>query len=104
MHPGVMSVGDLHIGNFGTWRDSEGRLCWGVDDFDESYPFPYTNDLVRLATSVKMLIDSEGLGIKLRDACDAILEGYRETLKDGGYSFRFGGTAGPPWNNWGSWN
>ena len=47
--PAVLSVGDLHIENFGTWRDAEGRLIWGINDFDEAYPMPYTNDLVRLA-------------------------------------------------------
>src|ERR1039458_5738131 len=35
--PKVLAVGDLHVGSFGTWRDTEGRLSWGVDDFDESY-------------------------------------------------------------------
>src|ERR1700754_2038996 len=49
--PRVLGVGDLHIENFGTWRDTEGRLSWGVNDFDEACPLPYTNDLVRLATS-----------------------------------------------------
>src|SRR4051812_11903407 len=34
--PSVPSVGDLHVENFGTWRDGEGRLVWGVNDFDES--------------------------------------------------------------------
>ncbi|MGB6484912.1 MAG: DUF2252 family protein [Candidatus Acidiferrales bacterium] len=82
--PEVLAVGDLHVGNFGTWRDIEGRLCWGVDDFDECYRLPYTNDLVRLAVSVKIVIESEYLTIKLREACDAILEGYRESLKNGG--------------------
>jgi uncharacterized protein (DUF2252 family) len=82
--PQVLAVGDLHVGSFGTWRDAEGRLSWGVDDFDESYPLPYTNDLVRLAASVKMVIDSETLTVKLRDGCDAILEGYEQTLEDGG--------------------
>jgi uncharacterized protein (DUF2252 family) len=38
--PKVLAVGDLHIGSFGTWRDAEGRLSWGVGDFDESYPLP----------------------------------------------------------------
>ena len=61
-----MAVGDLHVGSFGTWRDSEGRMCWGVDDFDESYPLPYTNDLVRLAASVKLGVDVEGLTIKFK--------------------------------------
>jgi uncharacterized protein (DUF2252 family) len=54
--PKVLAVGDLHVGSFGTWRDTEGRLSWGVDDFDESYPLPYTNDLVRLAASVRIVI------------------------------------------------
>ena len=49
--PVVLAVGDLHIENFGTWRDSDGRLVWGINDFDEAYPLPYTNDLVRLAAS-----------------------------------------------------
>ena len=82
--PKVLAVGDLHIGSFGTWRDKEGRLCWGVDDFDESFPLPYTNDLVRLAASVKMGIDSEDLTIKLKDGCNSILEGYQKTLRVGG--------------------
>jgi hypothetical protein len=59
--PKVLAVGDLHVNGFGTWRDVEGRLCWGVDDFDEAYPLAYTNDLVRLAASVKIVIDAEGL-------------------------------------------
>ena len=57
----MLAVGDLHVNSFGTWRDAEGRLCWGVDDFDESYPLAYTNDLVRLAASLKIVIDAESL-------------------------------------------
>jgi len=34
--PPVLGVGDLHIENFGTWRDEEGRLIWGVNDLDEA--------------------------------------------------------------------
>src|ERR1700692_2750759 len=74
--PKVLAVGDLHVGSFGTWRDSEGRLSWGVDDFDESYPLPYTNDLVRLAASVKIVIDAEHLTM-----------GYKKALKAGGCPF-----------------
>jgi hypothetical protein len=83
--PQIVAVGDLHVGSFGTWRDGEGRLCWGVDDFDEAYPLPYTNDLVRLAASVKSMIDSDGIDMKFRRACDVILEGYVQILKDGGH-------------------
>ncbi len=82
--PRVLACGDLHVGSFGTWRDSEGRLCWGVDDFDEAYPLPYTNDLVRVATSLKIVGDSEELTISSKAGCDAILEGYQQTLKRGG--------------------
>jgi uncharacterized protein (DUF2252 family) len=85
--PKLLAVGDLHVGSFGTWRDSEGRMCWGVDDFDESFPLPYTNDLVRLATSVKLGVDAERLSIKFKQGCDAILEGYRKTLRAGGHPF-----------------
>jgi hypothetical protein len=74
----------LHINSFGTWRDSEGRLCWGVDDFDEAYPLAYTNDLVRLAASLKIMIDAKEISIKLKAGCDAILDGYLNSLREGG--------------------
>ena len=83
--PQVLAVGDLHVNSFGTWRDVEGRLCWGVDDFDESYWLPYTNDLVRLAASVKIVADADGLAIKVKAGCEAILEGYVQSLKEGGH-------------------
>jgi hypothetical protein len=82
--PRVIAVGDLHVNSFGTWRDAEGRLCWGVDDFDEAYPLAYTNDLVRLAASLKIVIDAESLSIQFKDGCDAILDGYRQSLRADG--------------------
>ena len=92
----VLGVGDLHVGSFGTWRDREGRLCWGVDDFDDAYPLPYTNDLVRLAASIRMVTDSEDLTIGFRDGCDAVLEGYLESLKDGRMPIRSSRTRKEP--------
>ena len=47
--PAVLSLGDAHIENFGTWYDDEGRLVWGVYDFDEVAEIAYPFDLVRLA-------------------------------------------------------
>src|ERR1700732_1816978 len=44
--PRVLGVGDLHVENFGTWRDTEGRLVWGINDFDEAAEYAYTTDLV----------------------------------------------------------
>jgi Uncharacterized protein conserved in bacteria (DUF2252) len=52
--PQILSVGDTHVENFGTWRDAEGRLVWGINDFDEAATMPYPLDLVRLAASVRL--------------------------------------------------
>src|SRR6266567_6203181 len=88
--PSVLAVGDLHIENFGTWRDAEGRLIWGVNDFDEAHPLPYTFDLLRLAVSAHLAIKSEHLTIRRREACDCILEGYREGIRSEGRPFVLG--------------
>jgi hypothetical protein len=85
--PAVLGVGDLHIENFGTWRDTEGRLIWGVNDLDEAFPAPYTLDLVRLAASAYLAIDGEHLKMTKRDAAEAIEEGYRDSIANGGQAF-----------------
>jgi hypothetical protein len=85
--PVVLGVGDLHVENFGTWRDSEGRLIWGINDFDETWPLPYTNDLVRLAASAHIAISENHLALNLKSASAAILEGYSEALAAGGRPF-----------------
>ena len=85
--PTVLGVGDLHIENFGTWRDAEGRLIWGVNDFDEATDFPYTIDLVRLATSALIAIWHGHLGLDRNDACQALLDGYTKGLEKGGKPF-----------------
>src|SRR6059036_441072 len=85
--PTVLAVGDLHVENFGTWRDAEGRLVWGVNDFDEAWPLPYTNDLVRLATSALVAREYHDLRTDGKEAVSAILDGYREALEQGGHAF-----------------
>jgi hypothetical protein len=85
--PVAQSVGDLHVENFGTWRDVEGRLIWGVNDFDEAWWMPYTCDLVRLATSALMAIAANHMQIEGKRACQAILQGYKDGLRAGGRIF-----------------
>jgi uncharacterized protein (DUF2252 family) len=80
--PATIAVGDLHIENFGTWRDSDGRLAWGVNDFDEVDLLPYTIDLVRLATSAVLAIRAEHLALAPHAACEAILQGWRERVEE----------------------
>jgi uncharacterized protein (DUF2252 family) len=82
--PAVLAVGDLHVENFGTWRDAEGRLIWGVNDFDETVTLPYTQDLVRLATSALLAIGESELSLPARGACNSIVKGYIESLEAGG--------------------
>jgi len=85
--PHVLAVGDLHVENFGTWRDIEGRLIWGVNDFDEAAALPYTLDLVRLAASVVLAAEEGHLAIKAKEACEAMLDGYGKSLAKGGRPF-----------------
>jgi hypothetical protein len=85
--PAVLAVGDLHLENFGTWRDAEGRLIWGVNDFDEAWPLPYTQDLVRLSASALVARSDHDLRLDGEHSVRAILQGYREALEAGGHAF-----------------
>jgi hypothetical protein len=77
----------LHVENFGTWRDAEGRLIWGVNDFDESYPLSYANDLVRLAVSAHLAAETGHLPLQHHETCEAILAGYLDGMQQGGRPF-----------------
>ena len=85
--PRVLGVGDLHLENFGTWRDAGGRLVWGVNDLDETCRVPYTLDLVRLATSALLAIREGHLAITVPSACEAIIDGYQSSIDVGGKAF-----------------
>ena len=85
--PTVLGVGDLHVENFGTWRDIEGRLIWGINDFDEACRLPYTCDLVRLATSAHLAVQGGHIKISDEKASSAILAGYRAGLDARGKPF-----------------
>src|SRR5271157_3014331 len=88
--PHILSVGDLHVENFGTWRDTDGRLVWGVNDFDEACVYPYTMDLVRLATSALVAAREEHLTMKPKESAAAILAGYERGMEEGGRPFVLG--------------
>ena len=77
--PPVLAVGDIHLENYGTWRDADGRLAWGVNDFDEAAEMPYGLDLVRLTASALL-----GRGRRRgsdAEICAAVLDGYRQGLQ-----------------------
>jgi uncharacterized protein (DUF2252 family) len=89
--PVVTAVGDLHVENFGTWRDAEGRLAWGINDFDECAPLPYTNDLVRLMASAMLAARRAKIHLPAPVICRAVLEGYFASLTGGGIPVVFDG-------------
>ncbi len=82
--PQVSAVGDVHVENFGTWRDGEGRLVWGVNDLDEACELPYVHDLVRLATSASLALRVGEFDVSVKALCDAILDGYSASIERGG--------------------
>src|SRR5262249_6717461 len=78
--PETLAVGDIHLENFGTWRDDDGRLVWGVNDFDEAADMPYALDVVRLAASA--ILGRPARTITSKDICASILQGYEEGLEN----------------------
>ena len=78
--PKVLSTGDAHIENFGLWRDAEGRLVWGIEDFDEAASIPYSFDLVRLGASALLADTAEGF--RPRAIAHALLKGYSVGLAE----------------------
>ncbi|MBB3402071.1 hypothetical protein FHT84_002303 [Rhizobium sp. BK289] len=77
--PQLLAIGDTHLENFGTWRDDEGRLVWGANDFDEAAVMPFALDLVRLATSAILARGEDGPTPRV--VADSILAGYRRGLR-----------------------
>jgi hypothetical protein len=80
----LLAVGDLHVENFGVWRDSRERLVWGVNDFDESCELPFTSDLVRLAASVLLAAAAADIDVSANRVCALLLAGYRAGLRTEG--------------------
>jgi len=77
--PPVLAVGDTHLENFGTWRDDDGRLIWGVNDFDECAEMPYILDLIRLAASAALA--TTPAQISLKATCSNLLAGYEHGVE-----------------------
>jgi Uncharacterized protein conserved in bacteria (DUF2252) len=86
--PTVIGIGDLHVENFGTWRDAEGRLVWGINDLDEADRLPAAHDLLRLATSA-LIAQHHHAGGRLAgtNVIAALLDGYLATAGSGGRPF-----------------
>jgi hypothetical protein len=73
--PVILCAGDMHIENFGSWRDAEGRLVWGVNDFDDAAWLPFASDIVRLGTSALLHEPKNATAVPDQPA-RAIIEAY----------------------------
>ncbi|MBV9733929.1 MAG: DUF2252 family protein, partial [Verrucomicrobia bacterium] len=79
----VFAVGDLHIQNFGSWRDGHARLIWGVNDYDEVAMMSFAADLVRLIMSAEVASEeTPACDLTLAEICECVREGYYAGLKD----------------------
>ena len=75
----VWIQGDLHVENFGTYMDADGRLVFDVNDFDEAYLAPWTWDLRRFVASLALLCWQKALP---DDVIDDLVDRYVRSYLD----------------------
>ena len=95
--------GDLHVENFGTYLNSDGRLVFDVNDFDEAYIGHFTWDLQRFAGSLALLgwqkalpeEDIVGLVRRYVGAYLAQVDHYDGSEEDDDFALHLENTEGP---------
>ncbi len=94
--------GDLHVENFGTYLNADGRLVFDVNDFDEAYLGHYTWDLLRFAASLSLIGWQKALpAAEVQDLVERYthayldqVDRYRET-RDDDFALHLDNTSGP---------
>ncbi len=95
--------GDLHVENFGTYLNSDGRMVFDVNDFDEAYLGRFTWDLQRFAASLALVGWQKALpehevrrlvGRYVR-AYLAQVDQYRQSEDDDDFALHLDNTTGP---------
>ena len=95
--------GDLHVENFGTYLNSDGRLVFDINDFDEAYIGHFTWDLQRFAASLALLgwqkalpePDIESLVRRYLRAYLSQVDHYASTEDDDDFALHLENTQGP---------
>ncbi len=95
--------GDLHVENFGTYLNSDGRLVFDINDFDEAYIGHFTWDLRRFAASLALLAwqkalpaqDVEALVRRYLRGYLAQVDHYASTSDDEDFALHLANTEGP---------
>ncbi len=103
-HSGRIWVhGDLHVENFGTYLNADGRMVFDVNDFDEAYLGRFTWDLQRFAASLALTGWQKALpeddvrrliGRYVR-AYLAQIDAYRDDADDEDFALTLDNTEGP---------
>ncbi len=91
----LLAVGDLHVENFGVWRDSQQRVVWGINDFDDACELPFTSDLVRLAASVLLAAQAAEVEVSAHRVCTLLRKGYMGGLRAEGRPILLSGRGYP---------
>ena len=95
--------GDLHVENFGTYLNSDGRMVFDVNDFDEAYLGRFTWDLQRFAASLALVGWQKALpeddvrrliGRYVRAYLSQV-DHYRRTDDDEDFALHLENTGGP---------
>jgi uncharacterized protein (DUF2252 family) len=71
---------DLHLDNFGAFKNGEGKIVFNINDFDESVIADYQYDLWRMATSIVLASSDELTKKEQAEVIDAFSESYLDTL------------------------
>ncbi len=95
--------GDLHVENFGTYLNSDGRLVFDINDFDEAYIGHFTWDLQRFAASLALLcwqkaMPEEEIVALIRRYVRAYLaqvDHYASEAEDDDFALHLENTEGP---------
>jgi uncharacterized protein (DUF2252 family) len=95
--------GDLHVENFGTYLNSDGRLVFDINDFDEAYIGHFTWDLQRFAASLALLgwqkaLPEEDISALIRRYVSSYLtevDHYVTREDDDDFALHLDNTAGP---------
>ena len=95
--------GDLHVENFGTYLNSDGRLVFDINDFDEAYLGRFTWDLQRFAASLALVgwqkalpeDDVRSLIGKYLRSYLAQVDAYRKSEDDDDFALHLDNTHGP---------
>jgi uncharacterized protein (DUF2252 family) len=79
----VQMCGDAHVSNFGLYGSPERRLVFDANDFDETLPGPFEDDVKRLVASLVVAAREKGLGRKQRRALALAAGGrYRQAMAE----------------------